>query len=515
MKNRRLLGIACLLCLAVLLAGCSADVPEPTLSPTQPTPAATEATAAPDPIVLTVDEAVPPAASGSDTAPLSAFEGNGTVLDENGTAVAGTWRFAADQDGMSSDTILPEKDTAYTAVFLPSADPQCYTQLTAEIVPEIVKSKPEFHLPTTGDLNALFGGELTLADLGLNRGNIYPSGTIRWLDENGQELSGKTVIERNKVYTWSYVSDDQTLSLQESVTLWPSFLPGETVCGNISYKLYVPDSYTPGQKLPLYLYLHGCGVSIDAVLTQAGLNAFAEENDCLVLLPQQSKLNNKSGCWNWFEPDRNTTGNLTRSGGEPERLMTLLSEVRACCSVDSDSIYVGGISAGGYMANVLAVTYPDIFSGVMVNSGGAYCSNRTALEAFSQMYTGVEAASGMTVPELAEDAWSHMGEYARVVPMVIVQGTKDNMVVYQNGLDAAKCWAETLRKIDASISTEPVVTTGEANGSTYTLYTYYNEKTNQPVILLYMVDEFGHMYATPAAKAPDIMQISFDLFTKQ
>lgn len=464
-----------------------------------------------------------PTAVGYYGAPLSTYKLSGTaVVAGSQKEVAGAWQFADDQRGGSAAALVPEVGTAYTAIFIPESGAENYSVLTADIVPEILNSTPTYRELTASDVNALITGELVMDDMELAQGTIYPSGTLSWLDEAGTPVDGTSPLKKGAVYTWQFVADgsdgligiDKGWMMEGRVTLWPSFIAGESreAHGNIPYRVYVPDGYVPGENVPVYMYLHGCGGTIGSALQYTGIDDLAQEHNFLVVMPQQSEQNSKNKCWNWFKSSPTTAGNVARLGGEPESLVAILRDVCTDFSVDEEKIFVGGLSAGGYMANIMAATYPDVFSGVMINAGGAYFTGRTYNEAIGQMDVGAESASGQSIAQLADEIWAQMGENARVVPMVVVQGTADTTVCPQNGLDAAQCWAEVLHRIDENISTQPQITNGEANGGTYTLYTYYDEVHGEPVIQLYMVDGLRHMFATAMMKSPNAVEVSYRFF---
>ena len=143
------------------------------------------------------------------------------------------------------------------------------------------------------------------------------------------------------------------------------------------------------------------------------MNQVADESDCFVLYPQQSKTAIPSLCWNWFD-----ALNQQRGHGEPSIIADLTREVIKTCGIDTRLVFVVGMSAGGAMAVILAATYPDIFSAVGVHSGMPYQAAQDLLTALSAMRRGAD---------------DHALKNLKHVRAIVFHGSKDRKVHPRNG----------------------------------------------------------------------------------
>lgn len=117
--------------------------------------------------------------------------------------------------------------------------------------------------------------------------------------------------------------------------------------------LYLPDDYeTARVKKPVVLFLHGkslCGEDLEMVRRYGCINALmrGREIDAVVIAPQAQ------GAWN------------------PQKLMDLFDWVKTYYRVDSNRLYVLGMSMGGYGTLDFVATYPNKVAAAMALCGGA------------------------------------------------------------------------------------------------------------------------------------------------
>jgi poly(hydroxyalkanoate) depolymerase family esterase len=203
--------------------------------------------------------------------------------------------------------------------------------------------------------------------------------------------------------------------------------------GTRPYKLYIPTGYTEGKMLPLVVMLHGCTQNPDDFAAGTQMNLRAEERQCFVLYPAQTKSANQSQCWNWFK-----RAHQRREKGEPAIIADMTREVLRRYGVDARKVYVAGLSAGGAMAAVMGAAYPDLYAAVGVHSGLPVGSAHDVQSAFAAM-RGAPPASASACA-------------GRIVPAIVFHGDRDATVHPSNGQQvASQCVDQDDKSIDVIV----------------------------------------------------------------
>ncbi|MBR5272972.1 MAG: PHB depolymerase family esterase [Clostridia bacterium] len=266
---------------------------------------------------------------------------------------------------------------------------------------------------------------------------------------------------------------------------------GQTVSGTksfngISYKVFVPSSYSASKPMPAIVSMHGCMQQMDSFGTTTRIDTYAEKEGFIVIHVQQSSSNNASSCFNWFE-----SGDQKRGSGEPKDIVDIINHVNNSYKIDYDSIFAYGFSAGGGMSPVLAATYPDIFKAIGVGSGLPYKAATDMTGAFSAMMSGPTVSADA----IANNIISAMGSYKRPVPVIIFQGSSDYTVVPKNAELQAQSWLIANNKMGANINTTPTTTNETTSGGKAFTRTVYTDANGRRMIESLLVDGMGHNWS--------------------
>lgn len=202
----------------------------------------------------------------------------------------------------------------------------------------------------------------------------------------------------------------------QAATPWRTFT---NTAGTRRYLVVTPDRAVANP--PLLIFLHGCNQTASGVAQDAGWAQLASARGFVAVFPQEPTLPTDTvlkGCWNWEH-----SASQARGAGEPSILAGITEQVNTEEHVDRRRIYVAGYSAGAYMANILAVAYPDVYAAAGIIAGGPY-----------------GLGTGSVTDPTGQSIVRQMGPRKRPVPVIVVQATNDNINPFPAGFAAVEQW---------------------------------------------------------------------------
>ena len=247
------------------------------------------------------------------------------------------------------------------------------------------------------------------------------------------------------------------------------------------FRLYrCPPDLQPGERLPLLVMLHGCGQDAKSFAASTRMNRIAVRERFLVLYPEQDRLANAQGCWNWFD---------TRSGraqGEAALILSAIDQVCLLHPVDRTRVAAVGMSAGASMAALLVSVQPGRFKALAMHSGIPPGTAHSGLSALSAMH------GRRGTPPLPATAADMSGHWP---PLLVIHGGADSVVAANNGRAAVQAWADAA---GARAGTARDVQRGKRYAMTVTDFT----RRGSTVARFVDIGRLGHAWSGGAAKQP-------------
>ena len=260
------------------------------------------------------------------------------------------------------------------------------------------------------------------------------------------------------------------------------WIPGLAVgaTGMRRFRLYRPPDIQFGERLPLMVMLHGCGQDAKTFATSTRMNLIAARERFLVLYPEQDRVSNPQGCWNWFDTSSG------RAYGEGALIMKAIDQVCLMYAVDRTRIAVAGLSAGASMAALLVARHPDRFAAVVMHSGIPPGTAHSTLSALGAMHGHRSTKPLAASPAALVAGWP---------PLMVIHGTRDSVVAASNGLAAVRAWADAM---GATSSSQRTLQRGKRYPATVTDF----KRKGSTVATLVEVGRLGHAWSGGAARQP-------------
>lgn len=266
------------------------------------------------------------------------------------------------------------------------------------------------------------------------------------------------------------------------------------------YRLYRPPGVAFGERLPLMVMLHGCGQDAKSFAQSTRMNQLAARERFLVLYPEQDRLANPKGCWNWFDLQGG------RALAEAQLIMKAVEQVCLLYSADRARIAVAGLSAGASMAGLLVSRHPDRFQALVMHSGVPPGAAHSTLSALAAMH-GRGGASHLpaAVPSRPVD-WPGL---------LVIHGAQDGVVAASNGRAAVQVWAD-------AAGARPGASRSLRRGQRYPMTVTEFAGPDRAAATLVEIEQLGHAWSGGAAsqahsdpRGPDASRMAWSFALRQ
>ncbi|GAB3221378.1 extracellular catalytic domain type 1 short-chain-length polyhydroxyalkanoate depolymerase [Mycolicibacterium hippocampi] len=262
--------------------------------------------------------------------------------------------------------------------------------------------------------------------------------------------------------------------------------------GSVRYQVHLPPQYDGATPLPVVMAIHGCGMTgygWNSMKSTTQFNSLADREGFIVVYPTQRVFRSALNCWNSADPREQHRG-----AGDPALLAGAARQVVEDYHADAARVHVAGASSGAGTAVILAATYPDVFATATSVAGGEYGLNQVDpldLDATPPTYT-------------ARQAWSQMGDRARQVPLLVIQGGDDDVVTPRVGARLVEHWTAVGDLVDNALLDNSLILDEETttvpsrpgrHGYTHRTFTMPDGRS---LVESYLVHGMGHAWPGPA-----------------
>ncbi len=281
-----------------------------------------------------------------------------------------------------------------------------------------------------------------------------------------------------------------------------AWLPGVAMgaTGAKRFRLYRPPGVKFDERLPLMVMLHGCSQDANSFASSTLMNRIAMRERFLVLYPEQDRLANAQGCWNWFDT---ASG---RAQSEVALIMNAIDQVCLLHSVDRARVAVVGLSAGASMAALLVIRHPGRFKAVVMHSGIPPGTAHSGMSALNAMHGHRPTMPLAATPRTLETNWP---------PLLVIHGDSDAVFSPHNGQAAAQLWARA-----AGARASP--TRNLQRGKRYPMSVTDFKRKGSTVATLVAVDGLAHAWSGGVAskafsdgQGPDASRMAWGFAVKQ
>ncbi|QDQ24989.1 PHB depolymerase family esterase [Chitinimonas arctica] len=187
---------------------------------------------------------------------------------------------------------------------------------------------------------------------------------------------------------------------------------------NRDYQVYLPAGLA--QPAPMVMALHGCRQDSGDVMRDWGLRAAADRHGFILVTPYITSYDGlrTQNCWGfWFDAHRH------QGRGEPEDLHRIGLEVEGRFPVDPKRRFLTGLSSGGAISVVAAITHNEYWSAVATAAGLPYGEDPASVS-----YSCPGFASLHPLDRVVREMRTEL-DHPHAIPLLVLQNEKDCTVI--------------------------------------------------------------------------------------
>lgn len=194
------------------------------------------------------------------------------------------------------------------------------------------------------------------------------------------------------------------------------------------YRLHVPENIDPGKMYPLILYLHGSGerghdneISLKNGIRNFVSEKYLAEYPVFILVPQCPP----DFRWvelHWALPSHTMPSNISIP---LFHVMKILDELLEAFPLDTNRLYVTGLSMGGFGTWDLISRYPEKFAAAVPVCGGGDTAMASALTKVP-VWAFHGQQDKVVIPERSENMVSAINKLGGNARLTIYQNTAHN-----------------------------------------------------------------------------------------
>jgi poly(hydroxyalkanoate) depolymerase family esterase len=286
------------------------------------------------------------------------------------------------------------------------------------------------------------------------------------------------------------------------------------------YIVYTPRGWKRTDHWPLLVMLHGCETTAYEQMESNLYNPLADQRHFVVAYPDTDAIENdqpsiSARCWQFPSPF-----DWQRGQGDDAVIAAITHLVISGWKINSQRVYVMGMSGGSFLSADLAAAYPDLFAASGENAGGAYADG-TCL---------IQSEASLPVTLSAQLAFDEMGSYARVVPRIVIGGDADQAVppacadkALMQGLRTDNLVLDGSQTAPISLTATSVAHLRKPHGYSYTV-SDYRDQYGCLVGQRYLVHGMNHFWSGGSSnpewhdftdpKGPSAALASWDFFSR-